>query len=103
MRLKVAWTYDTADGPNTSQTQPIVFNGVLYGSTPSHKAIALDAVSGKLLWRFSSGIEGRGPNPGVTNWSEGCEQRIFASVQSYIYLPIMGSVVMHDTSGDRHL
>jgi len=84
-RLQVAWTYDTADGPNASQTQPIVVNGVLYGLTPWHKAIALDAATGKLLWRFDSGIEGRGPNRGVTYWSEGAEQRIFAAVQSYVY------------------
>ena len=33
-RLKVAWTYDTADGPGDPQTQPIVVDGVLFGVTP---------------------------------------------------------------------
>ena len=84
-RLRIAWTYDTADGSNASQTQPIVVNGILYGLTPRHKAIALDAATGRLLWRFDSGIEGRGPNRGVTYWSDGVEQRIFMSVQSYLY------------------
>jgi quinoprotein glucose dehydrogenase len=84
-RLQVAWMYDTADGPNAAQTQPIVINGVLFGLTPRHKVIALDAASGKLLWRFDSGIEGRGPNRGVVYWSDGAERRIFASVQSYVY------------------
>ncbi len=84
-RLTVAWTYDTADGANASETQPIVVNGILYGLTSRHKAIALDANTGKLLWRFDAGIEGRGPNRGLTYWTEGVEQRIFTAVQSYIY------------------
>lgn len=84
-RLKVAWTFDTNDGMNASQTQPIVVNGVLYGETPSHKVVALDAATGKLLWRFDSGIEGRGPNRGLVYWAGGSDGRIFASVQSFLY------------------
>src|SRR3954447_9404721 len=84
-RLQVAWMYDTAEGPNAAQTHPIVINGVLFGLTPKHKVIALDAATGKLLWRFDSGIDGRGPNRGVVYWSDGAERRIFASIQSYLY------------------
>ncbi len=84
-QLKLAWSYDTADGPIASQTHPIVVNGVLYGVTPAHKTIALDAATGKLLWRFDSGIVGRGPNRGVTYWSNGTNARIFAAVQSFVY------------------
>ncbi|MES1260093.1 MAG: PQQ-binding-like beta-propeller repeat protein, partial [Acidobacteriota bacterium] len=84
-KLEVAWTYDTADGPGDPQTQPIVVNGVLYGLTPKHKLIALDAATGKLLWRFDSGIAGRGANRSVVYWGEGRDQRIFTSVQSFIY------------------
>ncbi|MEQ1948114.1 MAG: PQQ-binding-like beta-propeller repeat protein [Bryobacteraceae bacterium] len=84
-KLKVAWTYDTSDGTNASQTHPIVVNGVLYGVTPSHKMIALDAKTGKLLWRFNSGMEGRGPNRGVTYWASGTESRLFVTVQSFVY------------------
>ena len=57
-KLQVAWTYDTADGTGDPQTQPIVVHGVLYGLTPRHKVIALDAATGKLLWRFDSGVVG---------------------------------------------
>jgi quinoprotein glucose dehydrogenase len=84
-RLQVAWTYDTQDPPAASETQPIVVNGTLYGVTPTHKVVALDAATGKLKWRFDSGIVGRGPNRGVTYWASGNEQRIFATVQSFIY------------------
>ena len=84
-QLQVAWTYDTADGPGDTQTQPIVVDGVLYGVTPKHKIIALDAATGKLLWRFDSGLAGRGPNRGVTYWAAGNDKRIFAAAQSYVY------------------
>ena len=84
-RLRVAWTYDTADGPNASQTQPIVVNGVLYGLTPAHKVVALDAATGNLLWRYDSGIEGRGPNRGLVYWTDGVQQRIFTSVQNFVF------------------
>jgi quinoprotein glucose dehydrogenase len=84
-KLQVAWTYDTEDPASASETQPIEVNGTLYGVTPTHKIVALDAATGKLKWRFDSGIVGRGPNRGVTYWASGNEPRIFAAVQSFIY------------------
>ncbi len=83
--LQVAWTYDTADGPGDPQTQPIVVDGVLFGLTPKHKVVALNASNGKLLWRFDSGVVGRGANRSVVYWSSGHDRRIFASVQSFLY------------------
>src|SRR3990172_6835847 len=65
--LEVAWTYDTGETGGL-QTQPIIVDGVLYALTPSHKAFALRAATGELLWTFDSGIESRGPNRGVMYW-----------------------------------
>ena len=84
-RLEVAWTYDTADGPSDPQTQPIMVSGFLYGITPRHKVVALDAANGKQQWRFDSGMSGRGPNRGLAYWSDGADQRVFAGIQSYVY------------------
>jgi quinoprotein glucose dehydrogenase len=84
-RLQVAWSYDTADGAGDPQTQPIMVGDILFGLTPKHKVIALDAATGKLKWRFDSGIEGRGADRGVVYWRSGGDQRIFAGVQSFIY------------------
>ena len=83
--LRVAWSYDTADGPGDPQTQPIVVNGVLFGLTPRHKVVALNAATGKLLWRFDSGIAGRGANRSLVYWASGGDRRVFAAVQSFIY------------------
>jgi quinoprotein glucose dehydrogenase len=84
-RLQVAWSYDTADGAGDPQTQPIMVDGVLFGLTPKHKVVALEAATGKLLWRFDSGVAGRGANRGVVYWASGRDRRIFAAVQSFIY------------------
>jgi len=84
-RLRVAWTYDTEEGHGDPQTQPVMIDGVLFGVTPMHRVIALNAATGKLLWKFDSGIQGRGPNRSVVYWASGDDRRIFAAVQSFIY------------------
>jgi quinoprotein glucose dehydrogenase len=83
-RLQVAWTYDAREAGGL-ETQPIVVDGVLYGNTPTHKAIALDASTGQLIWRFDSGLDSAGANRGVTYWRGGDDERIFAAVDQYLY------------------
>lgn len=53
-RLTVAWTYDTHDAFDGSemQTNPVVIDGVLYGTSPKLRVFALDAATGKELWSF---------------------------------------------------
>ena len=53
-QLKVAWTFDTGDAFAGSEMQanPIVIDGVLYATTPKLQVIALDAATGRQLWRF---------------------------------------------------
>lgn len=84
-RLQIAWLWDAAEGRGDTETQPVVVDGVVYGITPKHKVVALDGVTGKLLWRFDSGMEGRGPNRGVSYWVDGKDRRIFAAVRSFVY------------------
>jgi quinoprotein glucose dehydrogenase len=66
--LEIAWTYDTHETGGL-QTCPIVIDGVLYAVTPSQKVFALDAASGKELWKFDSGVPGTQPIRGVAFWS----------------------------------
>ena len=85
--LQVAWTYDTGESGGL-QTQPIVADGVLYGLTPSHKAFALEAATGRRLWTFDSGVQSRGANRGVTFWKSGGsdpEARVFVAVDTFVY------------------
>src|SRR5688500_3523238 len=54
--MEIAWTYKSGDGraDNRSQIQcnPIIIDGVLYGTSPQLKLFALDAASGQERWRF---------------------------------------------------
>ena len=67
-KLQVAWTYNSGDGrkDNRSQIQcnPIIVDGVLYGTTPALKLIALNAASGTEIWRFDP-FAGGGTSAGV--------------------------------------
>jgi len=83
-RLEVAWTYDSGESGGL-QTNPIVVDGVLFTTTPKHRVVALDAASGAIRWRFDSGIEGRGPNRGVTYWSSEGQARIFTGQGHFLY------------------
>ena len=53
-QLKVAWTYDSNDAFKGSEMQsnPIVVGGVLYATTPTLKVVAVDAATGREIWKF---------------------------------------------------
>lgn len=83
-RLRVAWTFDTQESGGL-QTSPLIVGNVLYGLTPSQKVFALDAATGKLLWRFDSGIRGAQPNRGLAYWRDRNDQRILVGVMNFVY------------------
>ena len=83
-QLKVQWTYDTGE-EGIVETNPLVVGRVLYAYTPTEKVIALDAATGKLLWKFDSGIKAQHWARGVSYWTDGKENRIFAGVMNYLY------------------
>lgn len=84
-RLRVAWTYRCGDASreNRSQIQcnPVVVEGVMYGTTPTLRAFAVDAATGVERWRFDpfgGGGAGNalGVNRGVVVWGGGAERRV---------------------------
>ncbi len=83
-RLTQAWRYDTGE-KGGMQTNPLIVGRTLYGYTPTQKVIALDAATGKLKWRFDSGIRGTQPVRGVTYFDDGADGRIFAAVMNFLY------------------
>ena len=62
-QLKLAWTYRTGDADTSRNTQiqcnPLIIDGVLYGTSPVLKCFALDAGTGKELWTFVPPIDER--------------------------------------------
>lgn len=94
-RLQLAWKYKTGDATQNSsmQVNPIIVDGIMYLSTPSLNAVALNAETGEEIWVFKSSkynedqTQLRGRTRGVTYWSseEGTDQRIFLFVKNRVY------------------
>jgi quinoprotein glucose dehydrogenase len=86
-RLQAAWTYDSRDSFRSSEMQsnPIVVDGVLYATTPSMKVVAVDAATGKEIWKFDpSGGAATSPrfrHRGVTVHRD----RVFVSYRSFLF------------------
>jgi len=101
-RLRVAWTFDTEESGGL-QTSPIVVEGVLYGLTPSQKVFALNAATGKLLWKFDSGIRGTQPDRGLAYWSDANGSRILVGVMNFVYAldAATGNVISSFGNGGR--
>src|SRR5439155_16569737 len=85
-QLAQAWTFDTGEQGGL-QTSPLIVNGVLYGISPTQKIFALDPATGRLLWKFDSGIKGMQPDRGLAYWSDGNykDQRILVGVMNFVY------------------
>ena len=83
-RLAVLWSFDTQEEGGL-QTSPIIVEGVLYGITPTQKVFALDALTGRLLWKFDSGIRGTQPDRGLAYWANRKDKRILVGVMNFVY------------------
>ena len=83
--LRLAWEYHTGDdvSRNRSQIQcnPLIINGILYGTSPKLKVFALDATSGILKWEFDPNPGGAAlnVNRGVSYWEAGSDKRVLFS------------------------
>ncbi len=86
-RLTPAWQFDM-DSAGSSQTQPIVVDGVVYGITPNLEVVALNGASGELLWSFS-GLERptdfAGPSRGLAMWKDGDKEILFAGLLDNLF------------------
>jgi glucose dehydrogenase/imidazolonepropionase-like amidohydrolase len=79
--------YDSASRahPGLFEATPLMLGDTLYLSTPYNQVVALDAGSGRELWRYDPRAYAAGQPPngmgfvhrGVAAWSDGRERRIF--------------------------
>ena len=92
-KLEVAWTYRAGgnDPNNRSQIQcnPLVIDGILYGTTPDLQLFAIDAASGRELWRFNpaavNGLAKSGVNRGLVSWASGADHRILYANDHFLH------------------
>ena len=83
-KLVEAWRFDAQEAGGL-ETSPVVVGRVLYGYTATQKVIALDAATGKLLWKFDSGVRSTQPARGVAYWSDGKRGVVLAGVMNFLY------------------
>ncbi|MDA0349174.1 MAG: DUF1080 domain-containing protein [Verrucomicrobia bacterium] len=91
--IEKAWEYHTGDATDRSsiQVNSIMVDGLLYFSTFSLNAVALDAATGEEVWVFKSAKYNeenrdlKGRTRGVVYWESGNDKRIFHFVKNRVY------------------
>ena len=120
-RLQVAWTYrsggaDTVNHRSQIQCNPLIVDGVLYGTSPRLEVFALDAVTGEEKWKFTTGQGSNlAVNRGLAWWQEKGDRHLLAAIGQYLYAlnpdtgePILtfgdlGKTSLHEGLGAEHI
>jgi quinoprotein glucose dehydrogenase len=89
-RLRVAWRYasggaDTVANRTQMQCNPVVVGGVLYGVTANTQAFAIDAATGRQLWKTDLPDPEGTTSRGVAYWTDGAGARIFFGAGGALY------------------
>jgi quinoprotein glucose dehydrogenase len=94
-KLEIAWRFKTDNlGPRPEyqfESTPLMVNGVVYSTAGTRRAVvALDAVTGELIWMHSENEGARGvaaprqlSGRGLASWTDGREQRILYVTPGY--------------------
>jgi quinoprotein glucose dehydrogenase len=84
-RLRVAWTYHSGDGKGNLQANPVIVNGVMYAPTAGSALVAVDAATGREIWRFHA--PGRPAQRGLVYWPGDTQHppRLFFSAGDWMY------------------
>ena len=100
-KLALAWTFKTGEkaipaGPNQKaarpgqlQVSPVVINDTMYLSTSYAAVVALEAGTGRELWRYDPEVWRAGQpsngtgfvHRGISTWSDGRERRVFINAR----------------------
>lgn len=84
-QLQVAWEYHSGEYGQV-QANSLMIEGILYGVTSTGSPFALDAKTGRELWRFRDPADqgvGRVIR-GLSYWTDGNQKRIFFSRDSFL-------------------
>jgi len=90
-RLENAWTFQMSDLPQgeqpvSSQSNPIIVDGVMYANSGKQTVYAIDAATGKEIWSCKTLDEGvpSAASRGVTYWESKGDKRILYSSGNYL-------------------
>lgn len=90
-RLQNRWTFQINDVPQgeqpvSSQSNPIIIDGVMYANSAKQSVYAINAQTGKQIWAFKALADGEpsAASRGVTYWEKGGDKRILYSAGNYL-------------------
>lgn len=86
-QLEKVWEFHTGDTSGQMQCNPIIIDGMLFGSTASIEIFALNASTGEEIWRFRDVRDEQwySTNRGVAYWELGGDSRILFSAGEWLY------------------
>lgn len=100
-QLQVAWTYALPDS-GQMQMNPIIVEGILYGVSASVQAFALDAATGKEIWRFGDSLKAwHSTSRGVAYWAEGDDKRVLYTIGPHLYALNAKNGQLIESFGDK--
>lgn len=83
-QLTKAWEYHSGDSGQI-QCNPIIVDGRLYGVTATAEPFALDAATGKEIWRIANTKATNTIMRGVTYWEDQDDKRILYTRESWLH------------------
>ncbi len=90
-QLQNAWTFQANDVPEgdqavSSQSNPIIIDGVMYANSAKQTVYAINAQTGEQIWAFKALGDGEpsAASRGVTYWEKGSDKRILYSAGNYL-------------------
>jgi alcohol dehydrogenase (cytochrome c) len=86
-RLRLEWAFQTAD-LGQFETTPLVVDGVLYGTAQNNRAFALDARTGRAIWRYQRSL------PDKLQLCCGAVNRGFAMLGSRLFMATLDAHVV---------
>jgi quinohemoprotein ethanol dehydrogenase len=100
-KLGLAWTYEIGPGGGNQEATPLVSNGVLYSITQWSVTFAVDARTGKELWRYDPQIDRPKIQPRICC---GNVVRGLALYNNKVYVPVMdGRLVALDATTGKEV
>src|SRR5687767_11946596 len=98
-KLGLAWSYDVGPGGGPQEATPLFANGVLYGITNWSITFAVDARTGKEIWRYDPQVP-----PGSVRLCCGVISRGIALYEGKVIVPVVdGRLVALDAASGKVL
>lgn len=88
-RLAQAWSYEVGPGGGPQEGTPLYANGVLYGITNWSITFAVDARTGKEIWRYDPKADRTMNQPGTSRLCCGVISRGIALYEGKVIVPVV--------------